>query len=112
MKFTIDPKFLTDQIVTTKTKIIPSDTLSWPSDVLSYLESTDYVVTTTQNIDHPQFTELRETLGQQGYIEIQRSWWNGDRVVRPFELNQHQFEVGETFPCAAALGVCFKLDSF
>lgn len=54
--------------------------------------------------DHPAFAELRERLDKEGYIEIQRSWSNGDRVLKPFYLNNMYFDVGEQFSCAAALG--------
>jgi hypothetical protein len=56
-------------------------------------------------IDHPEFTKLRDMLEQQGYISTERSWTNGDRVLKPFSLNTLKFKIGEQFPCAAALDV-------
>ena len=54
--------------------------------------------------DHPEFTKLRIKLGKLGYISIELLFWNGDRVLKPFKLNKLDFEKGEQFPCATALG--------
>lgn len=58
--------------------------------------------------DHPAFAELREELGLKGYIEIQRSWWNGDRVMKSFRLNGYLFKPGERFSCGAAMSGHFR----
>lgn len=55
------------------------------------------------SIDHPEFTNLREQLGRDGFIRIERGWWNGDRVLKPFLLNNVKFKKGEQFSCAAAM---------
>lgn len=52
---------------------------------------------------HPKFTELREFLEKEGYIKIERSWSNGDRVLKPFKLNDKTFKKEEQFPCAVAM---------
>jgi hypothetical protein len=59
--------------------------------------------------DHPAFTKLRERLGEEGYIKIERGWWNGDRVTKPFYLNNMYFDIGEQFSCAPALGVTYDI---
>ena len=59
--------------------------------------------------DHPAFTQLRERLGKEGYIEIERGWWNGDRVTKPFYLNNMYFDIGAKFSCASALGVTYDI---
>lgn len=59
--------------------------------------------TSTWTEDHPEFTNLREQLGVEGFIEIQRSWWNGDRVLKPFKLNDKKFMKGDKFPSGAAI---------
>ena len=59
--------------------------------------------------DHPEFTKLREKLGSDGYISIERGWWNGDRVLKPFYLNGNKFIKGEKFCCASALSIQFKI---
>ena len=53
--------------------------------------------------DHPKFTELRELLEKEGYIKVERSWSNGDRVLKSFKLNEKMFKKNQQFPCAAAL---------
>jgi hypothetical protein len=63
----------------------------------------------TKQIDHPEFTKLREMLSEQGYIEIQLGWWNGDRVTKPFILNGMKFRKGDRFPCACAMEIAFKV---
>lgn len=60
----------------------------------------------THTEDHPEFTRLRERLGEEGYITIERKWWNGDRVVTPFQLNNTVFDLGDKFPSAAAIRYC------
>jgi hypothetical protein len=65
-------------------------------------------VTFSSMIDHPEFTKLREQLGAEGYILIERSWWNGDRVLKPFTLNGWKFKEGNQFPCASALAVSIE----
>ena len=56
-------------------------------------------------IDHEAFTKLRLKLERRGYVKIQRSWCNGDKVLKQFCLNSYHFKIGEQFPCAAALGI-------
>jgi hypothetical protein len=58
--------------------------------------------------DHPEFIKLRNKLYKLGYIQIESSYWNGDRVLKPFKLNGLTFKRGESFLCACALGI--KLD--
>jgi len=57
----------------------------------------------TGSDDGPEFKALRNQLEELGYIECQRSWWNGDRVLKPFQLNGLRFKKGEQFSCGAAL---------
>ena len=57
----------------------------------------------TWSEDHPVFAKLRDQLGAEGFIEIQRSWWNGDRVLKPFQLNKKKFKKGDQFPSSAAI---------
>ena len=55
--------------------------------------------------DHPEFKLLRDQLEQEGYIQCQRTYWNGDTVLKPFQLNEWNFEVGDRFLSAGALKV-------
>ena len=82
-----------------------------PEDFLIRKLSTDNVAYSSyKSIDHPKFTELREQLGKDGYIEIQRGWWNGDRVLKPFKLNGRLFKKGDQYSCAAAQSVYNNLN--
>jgi hypothetical protein len=60
-------------------------------------------MTSVRNDDSPEFKSLRNTLEAKGYIECQRSWWNGDRVLKSFTLNGIKFEVGNKFFSGAAM---------
>ena len=62
----------------------------------------------THSLDHPSFTEIRESLGRKGYIHIERNWSNGDRVLRPFYINRYRFNEGDKFCCAGALHYTIK----
>lgn len=57
----------------------------------------------TGSDDHPEFAKLRNQLEDDGYIQTDRTSWNGDHVLKPFKLNGAQFNVNEQFPCAAAI---------
>ena len=59
--------------------------------------------------DHPEFTKLRNKLCKLGYISIETSYWNGDRVLKPFKLNELTLKKGEQFLCACALGIRLDL---
>lgn len=59
--------------------------------------------TISKDVDHPAFAALREHLGREGFIEIERGWRNGDRVIKPFYLNDVFFDKGKKFVCASAM---------
>ena len=61
--------------------------------------------TSTRSTDHSEFTALRDRLEKLGYITIERGYWNGDRVVKPFYLNDVLFSEGDKFFCALAMGI-------
>jgi hypothetical protein len=94
-KFKLRKKYFTDVIITEPI------TITWP-------DGKQTNVTVRGTIDHPKFTELREKLGANGLIEIERGWWNGDRVLKPFYLNKHKFSVGDKFLSAIAMAVMFE----
>ena len=60
-------------------------------------------------VDHPSFTELREHLGTKGLIKIERSWSNGDRVLKSFYLNNYLMLPGDTFSSAGAMHYTLSL---
>lgn len=64
---------------------------------------------TGSSVDHPSFAALREHLDATGYIKIERKWWNGDRVLKPFKLNTYDFMPGDQFSSAGAMGVKFRV---
>lgn len=72
-------------------------------ETISYYNSSGEKYGTHTSVDHPSFTKLREHLGTKGYIEIQRSWCNGDRVLKPFYLNNYILLPGDQFSCGAAM---------
>lgn len=58
--------------------------------------------------DHPEFAKLREQLRELKYIKIESGWWNGDRVLRKFQLNNKVFKKGDKFMCASAMAYEMK----
>lgn len=109
MDFTIDPAYLTDVTIHTKWNTytqngrVPTD-----EELLLILQGKGQCSVTSSK-DHPEFAKLREQLGQEGYITIERGWINGDRVTKPFTLNGRKFKVGEQFSCASAMGNNFAV---
>lgn len=107
MEFTIDLEYLKG--VTVKKDLSPykgKEDLT-ADELIGALKwtSNSYEIS---SIDHPEFTKLREKLENHGYISIQRGWWNGDVVLKPFTLNSFKFKKGARFPCAAALGISIE----
>lgn len=61
--------------------------------------------TIAKDVDHPAFAALRKHLSDNGYIQIpDYPCWNGDRVIKPFYLNDVFFREGEKFVCGSAMG--------
>jgi hypothetical protein len=58
---------------------------------------------TISSEDHSEFAALRNLLENEGYIHTQRTWSNGDTVLKPFYLNGAKFEKNEKFCCGAAI---------
>ena len=53
--------------------------------------------------DSEEFKALRNQLEAEGYIQCQRSWWNGDRVLKTFFLNGVRFDPDDQFSSGAAM---------
>lgn len=104
--FEIDEEYLTQVVVHEEMKFTNFTPMgSMTQDQIDAMnEMMDKPVKVTRWIDHPEFTKLREQLEVEGYIKIQRSWWNGDRVLRSFKVNGIALRKGGTFYCASALG--------
>jgi hypothetical protein len=102
MKFTIDPAFVTEVLTYRVYSYLENPKDPTPADLIKILKGT-HQSTTHGSDDHPEFAKLREMLGEQGYIKIERGWWNGDQVIKPFTLNTKKFKVGDQFFCGAAM---------
>lgn len=59
--------------------------------------------TISKFVDHPAFASLRRHLSARGLIGVQAGWINGDRVLKPFCLNEVYFGIGEKFVSASAM---------
>ncbi len=108
-EFTIDPAYFTE--VTDHREWgaydhIPASELS-AEQFMKILKGLDRCSSIASR-DHPEFAALRDRLEARGFIETQRQWWNGDRVLRPFRLNGADFEPGEQFPCGLAMRIHLK----
>ena len=100
MNFEIDESFLTDVPVVTQYPICKDATNPTDEELIKIIKGE--FTTSHSSADHPEFTKLRESLGEQGYIKIERNWWNGDSVLKPFSLNGHKFKKNDQFSCASA----------
>ena len=103
-EFELDPVYLTDVTVRQSWGMYdhkkPEDLT--PDEVFDILKGKDQC-SSTGSQDHPEFAKLREQLGTDGYIKIERGWWNGDRVLKPFVFNNVKFKTGEQFCSACAM---------
>lgn len=98
-EFTIDKAYLTSVTVRTEHKLKFENTEDGLIKALCYQNNCFSI----GSADHPEFTKLREQLGAEGYIKIQRGWWNGDEALKPFKLNGKKFKKGDQFPSACAI---------
>ena len=103
MDFTINPEYLTDVTIHKEWNSYTNNGREPTAEELLLILQGRGKCSTTHSEDHPEFARLREQLGEQGYIKIERGWWNGDRVLKPFTLNGVEFEVGEQFSSACAM---------
>jgi len=102
MNFEIDPEYVTDVSVTqTFYRHANKSTLTNEELIEVIKNPVSSSIYSTE--DHPEFARLRDQLEAQGYIRCERSWSNGDRVLKSFTLNGVAFESGEQFCCAAAM---------
>lgn len=105
--FTIDEEYITDVHVRTETDLIKDRNNPTNEELIKILKGWDKIVSLS-NKDHDEFTKLRNHLEELGYIKTERGWWNGDRVLKSFKLNEWTFRKGHKFPCAAALSNSIK----
>lgn len=102
MNFEIDVSSL-KQITITKSRSIYANQTYLTHDQLIKIIKGEDIFTSMHAEDNPEFTELRELLGAQGFIRIERLWWNGDEVQKEFTLNGHLFRQGDQFPSASPM---------
>jgi len=107
-EFTINPKYLTSVIERREWNTYTRNGRVPTADELLLILAGKGKCGETSSKDHNKFTQLREQLGLQGYIKIEHSWTNGDRVLKSFKLNGMKFKPGEKFICASALGNTFE----
>ena len=109
MNFTIDHSFITSVTIQKEWSIVdhvPPEQLTH-EHLIKILKGQGRW-SSTSTVDHPEFQKLRDQLEELGYIKTERSWWNGDIVLKTFNLNGRKFRKGQQFPCAAALGPMIK----
>ena len=109
--FEIDPSHLCGVVTTSYTTFrLVGDDHNLPDDIKQlFNKDQPQQVKVTGSDDHPLFKELRNTLEREGYIVCQRSWWNGDRVIKTFSLNGVVFVEGGTFWCGSAMGPAYQV---
>lgn len=107
--FTIDEQYMTSVTIRDVTYRAKDPQNPTPDELMEILKHGLIKWSSTSSDDHPEFKKLREQLGATGYIEIERGWWNGDRVLKPFTLNGMKFKKGEQFSCGGAMGVTFAV---
>ena len=101
-QFYLDEQYICDVTVEKKYDFIKDRNNITHEELIKILKGHDRMVSIS-NKDHDEFTKLRDHLEELGYIQTQRSWWNGDRVLKSFKLNSWTFRKGHGFPCAAAM---------
>ena len=106
-QFTIDESFICDVTVKTEHDFINDRNNPTHEELIKILKGWDKSISIS-NKDHDEFTKLRNQLEELGYIKTQRQWWNGDRVLKSFMLNEWTFYKGHKFPCAAAMKVSIE----
>jgi len=110
-EFTLDPAVITSVTIYKEWSMYDGKESLTDEELIKVLKGLDKCSTTGTD-DHPEFKAFREMLGEQGYISIQRGWWNGDRVLTPFLLNGKKFKKGDQFPSGAAMAGHLKFRKY
>lgn len=103
-QFTIDESYICDVTVRTETSTLKDPKNPTHEDLIKILKGHDKMISISHK-DHDEFTKLREQLGREGFIKIERGWWNGDRVLKTFKLNEWTLRKGHKFLSASAMRV-------
>jgi hypothetical protein len=101
-EFTIDESYITDVMVKNEYDFVKDRNNPTPDDIIKILKGQDKGYSHSTK-DHDEFTKLRNQLEELGYIECQRGWWNGDRVLKSFKLNGFILRKGHKFLSAGAM---------
>lgn len=101
-QFTIDEQYITDVTVRQEGSVFGDRTDLTADELVKVLTGQDRWVSTSSK-DHDEFAKLRNQLEELGYIKTERGWWNGDRVLKAFKLNEWTFRKGDKFASAAAM---------
>ena len=109
MEFTINPEYLTSVTIHNEWNTYTRNGRVPTAEELILIIQGKGNCSTTSSADHPEFAKLREQLGELGYIHIQRGWWNGDSVLKPFTLNGRKFKIGAQFSSGSAMGTHLRV---
>jgi hypothetical protein len=101
-QFNIDESYITDVTIRTEHDFIKDRNNPTHEELIKVLKGWNKAISIS-NKDHDEFTKLRDQLESEGYIECQRSWCNGDRVLKSFKLNEFVLRKGHKFLCAVAM---------
>lgn len=106
-EFFLDEEYITDVSINRTWNVYARKENPTQEDLIAILQDKGWH-SIYGNEDHPEFAKLRNQLGEQGYIRIERSWCNGDRVLKPFTLNGYRFRKDEQYPSGAAMKLHLK----
>jgi hypothetical protein len=102
MNFTLDESIPWDISIRQSWSTLENPDNPTPDDMIKLLLQ-HHEITSVRNDDSPEFQTLRNQLEALGYIECERHWWNGDRVLQPFALNGVPFRPDDKFCSGAAM---------
>lgn len=102
-KFYINIECVTSISVRTVYYVTRKEGESEEDFLIRKLKNSEPTMTSLSSEDHPEFAKLRNQLEELGFIKTERSWSNGDRVLKSFYLNDVKFSKGHKFCCAAAM---------
>ena len=102
MNFTLDESISWEVSIMQSWSTLENPDNPTPDDMIKLLLQ-HHEITSVRSDDSPEFQTLRNQLEAQGYIECERNWWNGDRVLQPFALNGVLFDTGDKFCSGAAM---------
>jgi len=88
---------------------IPNEHLTSVDCSFDYTVASGNLITQSKTVDHPGFTELRNTLGELGLIDVNTNSVNGDSVLETFTVNGYKFNPKDLFPSAHVVRVWIEV---